>query len=229
LCVWYSVLCVWYSVLCVWYSVLCVWYSVLCVWYSVLCVWYGVLCVWYSVLCVWYSVLCVWYSVLCVWYSVLCVWYSVLCVWYSVLYMHQAEKCVPYASLYLQDCLHIFMSMIYRNNRCVCVWCFCVVCVCVCVFVGLRTLCDVTYRNIWHRTVHLIPEQVTCFGMSKLLVVIPSFFRVFLSYFAIFFCPSCSILQHPSNPPPPPTTDFWTAYLQLPFIMMTIRYSDNWA
>jgi hypothetical protein len=96
--------------------------------------------------------------------------------------------------------------------------------------VVLRTLCDVTYRNFLQWIVHLIPKQVTCFGMSKRLVLIPSFFRVFLFYFAVFFCPSCTILRHPSTPTPnpPPSTDLGTVYLHLPFIMIKISFSDNW-
>ena len=117
-------------------------------------------------------------------------------VWYSVLCMHQAEKCVPYAIFYLRDCVRIIMCMIYRNNRNVCV-CVCVcecVCVCVCVCVGgwmgvcgLRTVCDVTSHNVWQRTVKLIPDKVTCFFMSELVVLVLRFFAYSNSISPSFF------------------------------------------
>jgi len=46
---------------------------------------------------------------------------------------------------------------------------------------GLCIVCDVAYYNVRERTVRLIPEQVTCFGMSKLLVLIFSLFAYYYS------------------------------------------------
>jgi hypothetical protein len=132
--------------------------------------------------------------------------------------MQQVEKCVPYALFYLKSCLRIVMSMIYRNDWsvCLCVW------VCVCV---LRTVCDVTYHNVSQRTVHLIPEQVTCFGLSKLLVLLLS-----LSAYSYSISPSFSLRAPFYDTLPLPTApSHWTVYLQLPFILMIIHYSDNWA
>ena len=66
---------------------------------------------------------------------------------------------------------------------------------------GIRIVCDVAYYNVRERTLHLIPEQVPCFGMCKLQVLIPSFFT---NYYSI---PSSSFLLRAPfyDTLPPPT------------------------
>ena len=69
------------------------------------------------------------------------------------------------------------MRMINRNKRsvCLCERAFTLARVCV-GGGGLRIVCNVAYSNVWQWTVHVMPEQVTCFGISKLLVLLLSFF-----------------------------------------------------
>jgi len=141
----------------------------------------------------------------------------------SVFYMHHVEYCDQYARFDLQVCFQIVMRMIYRNKRNVCLF------VCVCVGGGgLRTVCDVTYRIIWQRTVHLIPEHVTCFGTSNLLVLIPSFFTCTYSISPFSFvlrAPFYDTLPRPTNTPPPGLRNCLSA---ANFHSEVIRYSDNW-
>jgi len=113
---------------------------------------------------------------------------------------------------------------------CVCVW----LCVCVCWWGGgssgvFHTLCEVTYRNFWHQTVHLIPEQVTCFGKPKLLILIPFFFA-----YSYSISPSSYVLFAPFyDTLPRPTNHYNTHGLRnclsaATFHSEVIRYSDNW-
>ena len=117
----------------------------------------------------------------------------------SVFYMHQVEYCDQYARFDLQVCLQIVMRMIYCNKRNVCLF----VCVCVCVGRGRPSY------SMWrHLSHYLTTDSTSDTGACHMFRHVqssrpnPLLFCVYLFYFAVFFCPSCTILRHPSTPPP---------------------------
>ena len=124
------------------------------------------------------------------------------------------------------ECVFVCASECVWVCACVCVSvCECVwVCVSACVS-DLRTVCHVTYHNVWQRTVHPIMQQVRFFGMPQLRVLLMCFFAYSYSTSSSSF-----VLRAPfyNTLPRPPPTDLGNVYLQLPFILMIIRYSDNW-
>jgi len=126
------------------------------------------------------------------------------------------RKFAPYTLFLLQDCLQIVISMIYRNNErvcvCVCV-CVCVhecvcVCVCMCVCVcesGCVCMCVCVWPSycMWrHLSHYLTTDSISHTAAGHMFRHVQTArptalrFRVLLFYFA-FFCPSCTILQHP--------------------------------
>jgi hypothetical protein len=127
---------------------------------------------------------------------------------YSVLNVYEKVKCVPYTLLYLQECLQIVMNTLFTNNRGVCV------CVCVC---GLCTVCDVTYHNVWQRTVCLLPGACNMFRAVQTARLTPIGFREFLINLTIFF----TFLHHFTTTfhSPPLSRNLDNCYLQSPFTL----------
>jgi len=100
------------------------------------------------------------------------------------------------------------MRMIYRSKRSVCLCMRARICMWF-----IRIVCDVAYYNVRERTVHLIQEQVPCFGMFKLQVLIPFFSLLIILFRHLIF----SFVHHFTTlfqAPPPHPTDMGNVYLQ---------------
>ena len=135
-------------------------------------------------------------------------------VWYNVFYeyMHQVEKCVPYIVFYLQACLRIVMSMIYRNNRSVCAC----VCMCVCVRARVSFALYVTSpikmsgngQYIWHRSGSHVSACRNSSSFSS-----PFRVFVFISHSSFLLAPFYDTLLLPTSPLPLTWELFICSYL----------------
>jgi len=129
---------------------------------------------------------------------------------------------VPYTRFHLQDWLQIVISVIYRNNECLCV-CLCV-CVCVLECVGVRVCVAFALYMTSPITMTMDSTSDTAAGdmfrHDETARPTPLLFRVLSFCFVFFFCPSCTILRQPR----PAAPSQWHRNC---FSAVTFRPDDN--
>ena len=150
----------------------------------------------------------------------------------SVMYRNNRSVCVciwVYVCVSLSVCVSV--SLCVCEFLCVCMWVYVCVSVSLC---GFECVCVWPKHYIWHHISQCLTTGSTSdtvagrmFRHVETARPTPILFAYSYSISSSFI-PSCTILLHPSTPHRPLHNDLATVYLQLPFILTIIHYSDNW-